>query len=273
MGLYERLILDKSLTKARFDAFFNQLAKDEELSRLFARDPVGVMRKMNVIWGPVNVSEANRLMFAVLSNGELTKWGRNYQERLEAQHGGTIDPLRLDREEIYRDFIKALVQYMDEELATSLVRMYGQSQIETVIDVSAMVNVRVLSDIHSHAGLQVRVGGLPVMGPPQAQSQALLCSDIGTEAGAEANAMVLCNGPQSDTVAIYDTAVVALAVAVFVVAVTQIDVTPRPQPAFQDVLDRGKLGAMLDSLSRDLQRVAQQHRDSGRLADGRRPLR
>jgi len=255
MSLYDKMILDKRLTRARFQAFFEALTKDPELQGLFIKDPAGVLKKMNVIWGNFNVSNANRLLFALLSNRELVSWAREYQSQLEEEHGGAIDPLKLDRRRIYQDFIQAMSRSMDPAILTSLIQLSNFNAIEANIALAPLATAiaDVTADIGPNANARMAV---------------LLCADIGAEgADGGGGAQVLCSGPVADTVLVSETAVAVVVVAVFVFALTMIDITPKPQRDFQDVLDRTKLATLLDTLSVGLRQTGQQYRSDNSLCD------
>lgn len=105
-----KLVLKRQDLRKNTAILFEQLAKDKSAREEFIRNPVGqVAEKLTKQPLPrQQVSDANRILFAMMANEKFRKWLDEY----EAQPGGKA----VTQEQFGRDFAEALLTFADSDL-------------------------------------------------------------------------------------------------------------------------------------------------------------
>ena len=93
---------------------FEKLDTDERARQRFIQDPSGLLseRVFQEKLPPQRASEANRLLFAVLSNERFLGWLDAYATRNQGR--------KVSKDEFNQDFAKALLEFGDHELVLSV---------------------------------------------------------------------------------------------------------------------------------------------------------
>lgn len=109
----QRLRLEIDGFRERMINLLNDLDKNPELQEEFVSNPCGVLSE-RVTGTKVTrhqISEAHRLMFAILANDELVKWLNTYEPKGH----------RLDKEEFAHEFAKKLSELDDGTIIAAIV--------------------------------------------------------------------------------------------------------------------------------------------------------
>jgi hypothetical protein len=131
------LILNFDKFRDRTDSFFKTLNESKSHRLLFMEDPVGVVQKMvfpEKATPRFQLDDANRLLFAILSNAAFMKWAEGYQAQLEAEavkvtkNKDKSEALRemvalFDKRKLYGEVAAGITETIDVE--TTLGVMYG----------------------------------------------------------------------------------------------------------------------------------------------------
>jgi hypothetical protein len=105
-----KLVLKRQDLRKNTAILFEQLAKDKTAREEFIQNPVGqVVAKLTKQPLPrQHISDANRVLFAMMANEKFRKWLDEY----EAQPGGKA----VTQEQFGRDFAEALLKFGDSDL-------------------------------------------------------------------------------------------------------------------------------------------------------------
>lgn len=226
MSFKELLIFNKKEIRESYEEFFKALEEDRQMQKLFINNPIGTLKDMGLVVGDLSdIDSVNRLFFALLSNESLSKWIDDYEIELEKKHGGNIDILKLDANEICEDFAKALLNFMDLDILMSILKVHGANAIYQERDITPLIMA--LKDDRRHSFRDYGLGK---------QYYAWFYVEV--------------------------VVAVALAIALTVV-LTQIDATPFRESPFD--FGRTKYAALLDVLSSELKEKAKEYRESGKL--------
>ena len=223
MKAEDLLVLNLGGFNRRLEALYKRLSEDDALREYFISDPGTVLEATvfrNFRRAPQHrVNQFNRALFAVLSNPEFMAWGGEVQREILAQareafpsimdEGQAVRAylLKLDRAALHQKLVRELPRFMDKELlsATFFAGRHGMP----FPDGPGGGGLPDPCDILDGGG-----GGRPGLGGP--------CTDPAPPVGPN---------PIGDTVVAAETAVVVVAVAVFVFAISLIDFTPRVSAA------------------------------------------
>lgn len=133
------LVLRYERFAERAQTFFSQIGTSAAFREVFLRDPAGTLSE-TVLAGEgvpssADINQANRLLFALLSNDGFMEWARNYsrsfEERVAAGLAADVDDverLKLqavthDRDQMFADLVQAISENPDfETLCSVMVR-------------------------------------------------------------------------------------------------------------------------------------------------------
>src|SRR5262245_44140978 len=89
---------------------FTKLAERSEARDEFVRNPTGVLTQevLNRKLPPQQISDANRILFAMLANDKFREWLDDYEAR---PYGQRVNP-----DQFSRDFAKAVLEFGDSDL-------------------------------------------------------------------------------------------------------------------------------------------------------------
>lgn len=225
------LVLGYDGFSKRLKAFYATLGDSAAHRELFIKDPTrtlhaGLFADFPEL-GEGEINQANRVLFALLSNKGFMRWAGEYQKRLDremragAKKGGgdlRAYAVTMDRQKIYEDFVEGALKHVDHEM------LYA-------IFVSQRERVR-----------PVNPGDLRI---PE------------TAARQEPDPI----GPISSFWVAAETFVAVIAVVLFHIVVTQIDATPR----VAEHLSRTDIQRVSAHIAEGIQARAADLRESGAL--------
>lgn len=132
----ELLILNYGGFTDKVGGFYRDLNDSEALRELFLKDPAGILSRRLFadsslqLLTAARINQANRLLFSLLSNAKFLAWAREYEKALRERYQSPKRPkkaagdedeatktlvAKLDRAELYRDLVKATMEFADLE--------------------------------------------------------------------------------------------------------------------------------------------------------------
>jgi hypothetical protein len=253
MKAEDLLVLNLGGFGQRLDAFYSRLAADEGLREYFIADPGEVLEATvfrNFKRAPKNrVNQFNRALYSVISNQDFMAWGREFQQRIFAQAQAEFPNIedeeravraflvKLDRVALHEELVAVLPRFMDREFLSA--SLFPGKSLPFPDNPGGGIGGDPCTDIGGGG-----IGGLPYFDP---------CTNPAPPTGPN---------PIADTVVASETAVVVVAVAVFVVAVSLIDFTPRVNPVG---LSREDVRIALADIQQRMVIRGQDLRNAGRL--------
>jgi hypothetical protein len=224
MRAEDLLVLNFGGFNRRMDALFSRLTDDAALREYFIKDP-GTVLDATVFRNfrrtpPNRINQFNLALYSVLSNRKFVAWGAEFQKRIIAQ-AREANPaleddwqavraylLNLDRAALHQELVRELPRFMDKEFLSASF-LHGKRDYPYPDGPGGGG-----PDPCDSLDTAVGGGGHPDLGGP--------CTDPAPPGGPN---------PIGSTLVAAETAVVVLVVAVFVVAISLIDFTPRVNPA------------------------------------------
>jgi hypothetical protein len=209
MKSHELLILNYQGFEDRLNDLYTRLEASRAMQEAFVRDPAGVIARL-VLPGLADVTDAeinqaNRLMFALLSNDGFMQWTQAFQERIEAQarEASTADDpaerLRMllvtfDRPALYREVAQAALDHIDLEIIHSMMVRSPESIAASALgqgrEVSLRPNVRLEIEIFAVAVLVLIVFAIDITPlAPNRAPEGLSRTDLQRVAAAIADGM------------------------------------------------------------------------------------
>lgn len=97
------------------EKFFEEIDADKNLQELFIQNPSGIISEkvMQNKMPPQQLSEANRLLFSLISNDKMMEWLNKYSEIHKAE--------KIDNKKFAADFAKAIAEVDDTNIIVSIV--------------------------------------------------------------------------------------------------------------------------------------------------------
>ena len=255
MKAQDLLILNVGGFGRRLDALYVRLAADEGLREYFISNPGAVLASTvfrNFRPAPEDkVNQFNRALYSILSNPEFMAWGNEFQATViedamnkfpdisDESQALRAYLIQLDRAWVHNELLTALPRFLDKEfLSAGFFRGPGGRPIPDGPD----------GGVGGDPCPSIPGGnGLPDFGGP--------CTDPGPPIGPN---------PVADTVVAAETAVLVVAVAVFVFAITAIDFTPR---VAAQGMSRDDVRAALASIQKRMVLKGRDMRIDGKLSD------
>jgi len=117
----KRMVLEGKSYAATLLPFFRGLAQTRRSRDSFIHSPAVAMQKAGLIGTHVDVSQANRLVFSLITNKGFMKWAAAYQKKLPKSLGKGLRIGKAERAKVYEDCLSAMMKYADRELWVSLV--------------------------------------------------------------------------------------------------------------------------------------------------------
>ena len=166
VGANRLLILNTPDLNARVQSMLAQMRKEPTLGTIFAKDPAGTIHKFVFpeIQGAhaPELNRGNRLLYAMLLNGDFVAWVQRYEEDLivEAQKATELDDpaaaLRaylviIDRGRIHADVAKAIAEFATPELIAALTWTPDPIQIGSQVLPRADVAVEIETFVYAVA--------------------------------------------------------------------------------------------------------------------------
>jgi hypothetical protein len=110
----KRLVLKRKDLRQNTAALFEELAKDQNARDEFIRNPTGqlVSRVTKQTLPAQQISDANRILFAIMANDEFREWLDNYQTPRSTK--------KVTEAQFSRDFAEALLKFGDSDLLGAL---------------------------------------------------------------------------------------------------------------------------------------------------------
>lgn len=110
-----RLEIKPKEMRKRLIALFDKIDKDEKIRESFIRNPSQYISNdvMNQNLPPQQLSEANRLLFSLMSNDTMLEWLKTYQ----SQEVGA----KFNKKQFLQDFAKKIAALGDENIIASIV--------------------------------------------------------------------------------------------------------------------------------------------------------
>jgi len=263
----DKLILNRDFFKARLTTMFEDLAKNESLRDLFFKNPLLIMKKYGAIFTdrPFSLTAATRLFFVVLSSPRVREWMQRYQKQLLEEHGGVIDPSKLDKVKIFHDFAEAVTNSGDIEIIKALIVAMRETpfSIDARASAPAAVNAAMNTVITAFAKLQA-FAAVDVQVPTRVDAK--LCAMVGADAKAVAQAAAnveadikVC-GPIADTVVAFETAVVLFTIVAVVLVAIPVAVLGAPIKDFDDIMGRREFMTLFEAIGKGLDERAREYR-------------
>lgn len=135
MSEHDYLVLNYDGFADRLNDFYTLLSNSPAAQAAFVRDPAGTIGR-NVLKGIVplsqnDVSQANRLLFSLLSNDGFMSWAETFQSQMEEEARAAaeeLDPgeqlkrllVTFDRSRMYREVVQAAVDNIDVETMSAI---------------------------------------------------------------------------------------------------------------------------------------------------------
>lgn len=183
----ELLVLNYPNLKKRLQELYLRLNDSVAFQSLFLNDPAGILSKtlMYDYNHPPQavINQANRLLYALLSNPKFMEWAKKFQARIEKQAieiSNVDDPdealrqmtVLFDRNELYNELIEGIQKYGDVEMIFSLISMdpdkgkkppvldvAGRPQIyDTAVEVETLIYALVAAAVFAIAVAAVFIG-------------------------------------------------------------------------------------------------------------------
>lgn len=129
------LILNYERLSARTTELYGKMAESAAFRALFLKDPAGTISRMLLPDDdqppPSQIRQANRLLFALLSNDGFMEWAAGFQKRMQSRVGAIqevdddgerhqLAAATLDRTAVYREIVDAMVTHLDAEILASI---------------------------------------------------------------------------------------------------------------------------------------------------------
>lgn len=117
----KRMIIDGKRYAATLLPFFRGLAANKKRRDAFVRNPAGALQKAGLFGTSADVSQANRLVFSLITNKGFIKWARANHKKLLGLMGKDLSIGEAQRAKLYEECLSAMMKYADRELWVSLV--------------------------------------------------------------------------------------------------------------------------------------------------------
>lgn len=127
MGFFlnDYLVANGISLRKRVSDLFDELEKNNELSKVFVQNPTLIMLSKVLPEFEVieenSINAANQLLFSVLSNDKFLKWTQDYGTKLIDQYNKTGKVP--DKKKILRAFAKGIIEYGDPKLLSDILQI------------------------------------------------------------------------------------------------------------------------------------------------------
>lgn len=145
----DMLVLRYERFAERAEAFFGLISSSAAFREVFLRDPAGTLSETILVGegalSSVDINQANRLLFALLSNGGFMEWARTYGQGFDEGSGAgpaadlddtermKLRAVTLDRNQMFADLVRAIADNPDFETICSVMVRRRTDPAEAIV--------------------------------------------------------------------------------------------------------------------------------------------